>query len=577
MSLKDDINFQRVESSESNIENICEEYYENVILFITASVDTHDVTGTYYCVVYYKGNVIKLTNKVKTLSFDRVHLEAIYDAVQHIKSGYNIVVVTGTDIALHNKLELGKQNDDIVISIVNTLKAAKASLWEYYLNRAADKLNSFVRGYFGDTGNNLTFSSSDNTKKEASSIDIQRDESPSTPAPSKSGKSFCNVLFALNDKVADITYHPNSGILRLIADVLNKSDHFVTYGIEVNNLDSVLNEAIEEALITLTEREQDIIRKRYGLYDGKGMTLEEIGKIYGVTRERIRQIELKALRKLRHSSRRYIFDDFVYIDKQQDKSQVNSHCKIDYSQEIETIIKKEINYIIRNKVVDITSFLSKNIICSPQFSENFSISYGNNTRIEELELSTRAYNCLKKTPYTSVGVLMHLSYDDYMRIPHLGSKSADEVLNAIKGYDEDTGCIVCTIKTSRNLGSLFNTNRELITRTSLAVNEMILLLQKGFLYVSDFVDTYEKTDDKELDSIYNSLVKKKTNLLDIQYRHDHPLLWVKLDPSLVKQFKKMNIRSFQDLENNLDAFSRYFCDEVNQIYSLVSDIYKKFN
>jgi RNA polymerase primary sigma factor len=62
----------------------------------------------------------------------------------------------------------------------------------------------------------------------------------------------------------------------------------------------LLNEAVKRALGELTEREQDVVRLRFGLDDGRIRTLEEVGRIFGVTRERIRQIEMKTLAKLRH-------------------------------------------------------------------------------------------------------------------------------------------------------------------------------------------------------------------------------------------------------------------------------------
>ena len=65
----------------------------------------------------------------------------------------------------------------------------------------------------------------------------------------------------------------------------------------------MLKEQIEEVLDTLNEREQRVLRLRFGLDDGKARTLEEVGREFGVTRERIRQIEAKALRKLRHPQR----------------------------------------------------------------------------------------------------------------------------------------------------------------------------------------------------------------------------------------------------------------------------------
>ncbi len=66
---------------------------------------------------------------------------------------------------------------------------------------------------------------------------------------------------------------------------------------------TILREVIEKELRTLTPREEHVIKLRFGLYDGRGRTLEEVGKEFDITRERIRQIEAKALRKLRHPSR----------------------------------------------------------------------------------------------------------------------------------------------------------------------------------------------------------------------------------------------------------------------------------
>ena len=64
-------------------------------------------------------------------------------------------------------------------------------------------------------------------------------------------------------------------------------------------------------LDTLTEREQKVLRLRFGLDDGRARTLEEVGKEFNVTRERIRQIEAKALRKLRHPSRSKKLKDYL--------------------------------------------------------------------------------------------------------------------------------------------------------------------------------------------------------------------------------------------------------------------------
>ena len=73
---------------------------------------------------------------------------------------------------------------------------------------------------------------------------------------------------------------------------------------------TLLSEALAEILDTLTEREADVLKMRFGMYDGRTHTLEEVGQIFGVTRERIRQIENKAIRKLRHPSRAKRIKDF---------------------------------------------------------------------------------------------------------------------------------------------------------------------------------------------------------------------------------------------------------------------------
>lgn len=86
-------------------------------------------------------------------------------------------------------------------------------------------------------------------------------------------------------------------------------DHKMLNPYELTNR-SLLREQLNGVLNTLSSREERVLRYRYGLDDGSPKTLEEVGKIFKVTRERIRQIEVKALRKLRHPSRRKKLEDF---------------------------------------------------------------------------------------------------------------------------------------------------------------------------------------------------------------------------------------------------------------------------
>ncbi|MFL5624946.1 MAG: sigma-70 family RNA polymerase sigma factor, partial [Ktedonobacteraceae bacterium] len=73
----------------------------------------------------------------------------------------------------------------------------------------------------------------------------------------------------------------------------------------------LLKEQVEDVLDSLTDRERKVLQLRFGLDDGRSRTLEEVGKEFHVTRERIRQIEAKALRKLRHPSRSRKLKDYL--------------------------------------------------------------------------------------------------------------------------------------------------------------------------------------------------------------------------------------------------------------------------
>ena len=75
--------------------------------------------------------------------------------------------------------------------------------------------------------------------------------------------------------------------------------------------DTLLREQIRSVLDTLPPREQEVLKMRFGLDDGYSLTLEEVGLYFNVTRERIRQIEAKALRRLRHPRRANWFRDYV--------------------------------------------------------------------------------------------------------------------------------------------------------------------------------------------------------------------------------------------------------------------------
>ena len=95
-----------------------------------------------------------------------------------------------------------------------------------------------------------------------------------------------------------------------LVEFIPSDAHFgdvVIHEVEQNNL----REKIDEVLTDLSDQEQQVLRMRFGLDDDTPKTLEEIGKVFGVTRERIRQIEAKAIRKLRHPSRLKLLKTFI--------------------------------------------------------------------------------------------------------------------------------------------------------------------------------------------------------------------------------------------------------------------------
>ena len=107
----------------------------------------------------------------------------------------------------------------------------------------------------------------------------------------------------MDKKIFDATIARSNEWKEVIFNILQESDE--TAGC------LSLREQLEEVLGTLTEREQKVLKLRFGLEDGRARTLEEVGKEFNVTRERIRQIEAKALRKLRHPSRSRKLKDYL--------------------------------------------------------------------------------------------------------------------------------------------------------------------------------------------------------------------------------------------------------------------------
>lgn len=174
-----------------------------------------------------------------------------------------------------------------------------------------------------------------------------------------------------------------------------------------------------EVLDTLTEREQNVLCLRFGLEDGKTRTLEEVGNYYDLTRERIRQIESKALRKLRHPSRFRKIRAFV----------------IDHDLDISDILKQFSNHslMVRKPEKYTYQSTSGSEIVHSNLTENDDVI---KTPVVKLDLSVRSYNCLRRAGIDIVRDICIRDSADMMKVRNLGRKSLEEVLGRIK----ELGC-----------------------------------------------------------------------------------------------------------------------------------------
>lgn len=186
-----------------------------------------------------------------------------------------------------------------------------------------------------------------------------------------------------------------------------------------------LKESVNHILTTLTMREQTVIKMRFGFDDYNKMTFEEVGKEFKVTRDRIRQIEAKALRKLRHPNRsrilKYGLIEFNLEEKKEEIKIIESRklsekALEEYKNNIKKMLETSEDPI--NKVIDVSSAIT----------------------IEELEFCVRTYNCLHRFAKleTLCDVLM-MNNTELMKIRNFGQKSLDEVNKKLNEFLADFG------------------------------------------------------------------------------------------------------------------------------------------
>ena len=181
----------------------------------------------------------------------------------------------------------------------------------------------------------------------------------------------------------------------------------------VNTDHDEFKQVLLEVLGTLREREEIIIRQRFGLDDGKKHTLEEVGTQFGVTRERIRQIEKKALRKLKHPSR---FNKIkVFVDPDLDIADILTQF-MDGS----LVVKKS---------------TQEEVLAMEPPAKQIAAAKGtieDDLPIEKLGLSNRSYNCIKRAGINTVGELCNMRLEEMEKVRNLGTKSLSEIITVLE-------------------------------------------------------------------------------------------------------------------------------------------------
>lgn len=201
---------------------------------------------------------------------------------------------------------------------------------------------------------------------------------------------------------------------------------------------------LEHALLTLSDREQKVLEERFQ----ESKTLEEVGRDLNVTRERIRQIEAKALRKLRHPSRRN-FIMHGYFGGAELKELKAKAEELDAREKSLQERERKLNEVLEKYK---PKFDALHITIESPLEE-VQEAFRNNMPIEEMDLSVRSFNCLRRANIRTVLDLINYCENDgrelkLLRVKNLGRKSMQEVLERLydmtgKDFREQYGISSC--------------------------------------------------------------------------------------------------------------------------------------
>ena len=284
-----------------------------------------------------------------------------------------------------------------------------------------------------------------------------------------------------NDLI-DIDFNPyNENYSKLVHAVFGEK-RFFDEEIEVNDIQMYCSKIVDEVLHTLNPREEACLRERFGLDSGKGKTLKECGSILNVTTERVRQIEAKALRKLRHPSRskhirpisfktlkesRFITDEERAVLSDIENEVWNSNLIFKHEEISENIdfdttrlsiisdISKKLQErskqsIERKKAEEVTQLREEARKMAIKHAESevekqFRLRefkamaktgdvITDDIDIDELDFSVRSYNCLRRTGINTLKDLYGITYDDLDKIRGINKKSIEEIISKLAEY-----------------------------------------------------------------------------------------------------------------------------------------------
>ncbi|SFV01048.1 DNA-directed RNA polymerase subunit alpha C-terminal domain-containing protein [Butyrivibrio sp. INlla21] len=375
-----------------------------------------------------------------------------------------------------------------------------------------------------------------------------------------------NYFFvSLYDNKAELEREPRQGYFALISAIFGEKN-LVTYKAFLDHYETYLGKAIDVVLDTLTEREKEIIIKRYGIKNGRQRTLEDVGQDYYLSRERIRQIETTALRKMRHPSRSRV------IRKALLNKEYKINDKIDIGQRrcFEELIRNEITVYKKSSAYKKDDFLFYKLLTSPRFSSGD--DYYGEDDIKELNLSVRTSNCLKRAQIDSLDDFMRLTMHDMSNIKNLGRKSIEEIIEKqeeMKGYD---ATLVGMEQYDLDEENSFSIEKEIpITRTMLSAKDMLELLQQGFFYVSDLLDYYDIIAPRDEEGNKLHILLNEHALRVIRY-YSSPVLRIKLSTKLQQAMRKRGVTNIRELAIKHEVFPEDVQTEIISMLQIIKDI-----